>query len=105
MPSFSTSTSTRRFCCRPAAESLSTTGELRAVTFRPDALRRDAARHQHVAHGVGALLGELDVEILVTEVVAVALDHHVAFRVRFEKVRQLVDAPLGAGTDVGLAGG
>src|SRR5262249_21339053 len=78
--------------------------ELRAVALGLDALRGDATGHQEITYGVRALLRELDVEALVADVVAEALDQYVAPGIRLEKVGQLVDAPLGAGADLGLTG-
>src|SRR6185369_599533 len=52
--------------------------ELEAIALGPDPLRGDAPNDQQFADGVGPLLGELDVEVLVAEVVRMALDQHVA---------------------------
>src|SRR5262245_20407934 len=79
--------------------------ELRAVPLGLDALRGDASRDREVAYGVRALLRQLDVEALVADVVAEALDQYVAPWIGLEKIGQLVDTSLRAGADLGLAGG
>src|SRR4029453_15679191 len=76
--------------------------ELRAVALGADPLGRNSLCDEHVPNGIGPLLRQLDVEVLVTCVVGVPFDQHIALRVRFEEVRQLVDAAKRAGPPPGL---
>ncbi len=71
-----TTSSTRRFCLRPAAVLLSATGSANAIANRAHVLRGNALgeKGEEGLHGVGALLGELLVVLLAAGVVGVALD-------------------------------
>src|SRR5262245_48753676 len=80
-------------------------GKLGAVAFGADPLRGHPFFDEPVPYAVGPLLRQLDVEGLVPRVVRVSLDQYVPPGVGLEEIRQLVDAPLRAGTHLGLARG
>ena len=98
-------TSTRRFCCRPAAESLSATGSLRPLPDATSRRRANPLSSQIRFHRLSAALGERLVVVFTTHAVRVALDGHTAIRVFVEERGQFVQIARRARLQVGLAGG
>ena len=95
-------TSTRRFCCRPAADSLSATGEF---SPRPAELSRAVPTPWPTRNRVGTALREVLVVLLAAHAVGEPFDRSSTLRVFRHKCAQPIQVRRGAGFQLRPSGG